>query len=168
MDMKMKLEYICDMSDKLIKELKVQMDGNLQGLNASEAGEIADIIKDFAESEKNYYEAQYYKSVVDAMETKNSPAMARRYNEGYDERMIPRDDYRPRYDYLEGDMRNDPNWNASRDMYRDAYREGDRRMGNYDHRMLSSYREGMYGPRSQMGAMDTYLQDPNVASKDIS
>lgn len=42
-------------------------------VNAKEAGEVADIIKDMSETEKNLYEANYYKLVSEAMEEKNKP-----------------------------------------------------------------------------------------------
>lgn len=57
-------ETLCD----LMTKFKNFMSGDLKDVDTKEAGEIADIIKDLAMTEKYCYESCYYKSVVEAME----------------------------------------------------------------------------------------------------
>lgn len=59
---------LCDMKCKLIDALKTQLSGGVGNVDAEEAGEVVDMIKDFAQTD--YYEAKahYYRSVEKAME----------------------------------------------------------------------------------------------------
>ena len=63
---------LCDMKCTLIEALKTQLSGAVGNVDANEAGEVVDMIKDFAQTD--YYEAkaQYYRSVEKAMEEGNS------------------------------------------------------------------------------------------------
>lgn len=64
----MKLDDLRNMKCSLIACLKSQIDGNIQGLDVTEAGGVVDMIKDLAETEKYCMEAKYYETVTDAME----------------------------------------------------------------------------------------------------
>ena len=64
------------MKEKLIEEAQSRMQ-NMDGGSIEQMGQIVDMIKDLSEAEKACLEAEYYDSVIDAME--NGP----RY--GYDD-----------------------------------------------------------------------------------
>lgn len=68
-----KLRPICDIKERMTSALKTELDKGIEHLNAKEAGEVADIIKDLAETEKYCFEACYYKTVIDAMEEGKDP-----------------------------------------------------------------------------------------------
>lgn len=70
MDIETKIKNICSMQETLISCLKTEIDNGLSNVDADEAGKAADIIKDFSETEKNLWEAKYYKLVCEAMEEK--------------------------------------------------------------------------------------------------
>lgn len=55
------------MKDKLIKEAQNRMD-NLDGGSIEQMGQIIDMIKDLSEAEKACLEAEYYDTVIDAMD----------------------------------------------------------------------------------------------------
>lgn len=55
------------MKDKLIKEAQNRMD-NLDGGSIEQMGQIIDMIKDLSEAEKSCLEAEYYDTVIDAMD----------------------------------------------------------------------------------------------------
>lgn len=58
------------MQKTIVSYLKSCFDCGIMNANTNEVGAVADIIKDLSETEKNMYEACYYKSVVEAMEDK--------------------------------------------------------------------------------------------------
>jgi len=59
---------LCELKCTLIDALKTQMSGGVGNVDAEEAGEVVDMIKDFAQTD--YYEAKahYYRTVEKAME----------------------------------------------------------------------------------------------------
>ena len=64
-----KVKKVCDIA----KQITCCFEGTIstcgvQNLNVEEAGKVTDMIKDLAEAEKEYWEACYYKSIVEAME----------------------------------------------------------------------------------------------------
>ena len=73
MEMKAKIDCVCEVFDTMLSCFKSEISNGLMNINAKEAGEVADIIKDMSETEKNLYEANYYKLVSEAMEEKNKP-----------------------------------------------------------------------------------------------
>lgn len=63
-----KTKKICEMKDRLFDILNTEMAKGYQEIDAKEAGEVVDMIKDLAEVEKFCWEAHYYKTVTEAME----------------------------------------------------------------------------------------------------
>ena len=61
------MHRITKMKDRLIEEAQSRMD-NLDGGSIEQMGQIIDMIKDLAETEKACMEADYYDSVVEAMD----------------------------------------------------------------------------------------------------
>lgn len=66
--MKEKIKCVSEMKDMLIDAFKAEIGNGIHNLDTNEAYKVADIIKDLAETERNCYEAYYYKSVIGAME----------------------------------------------------------------------------------------------------
>lgn len=62
------LDTICTMKERLVEALHTHISQGINNMDAKEAGEVADMIKDLAEAERNCYEACYYKTVIKAME----------------------------------------------------------------------------------------------------
>lgn len=62
------LDRICEIKERLIEEVEKCVHGNLETANTKELGEVIDMIKDLAETERNCYEGCYYKAVTDAMD----------------------------------------------------------------------------------------------------
>lgn len=114
-----KMEDLKQMKSTLMEHLKVELTKNMTNLDTEEAGEVVDMIKDFAEVEKLCYEAEYYKTVIEAMEeesedrygyTRNRDSMGRFTSSN------GRKGYRPYVDqmpYIEGYL-NDPNFEQNR------------------------------------------------------
>lgn len=67
-DMEMHMEEISSMKKQLVDCLKSEFSKGMECIDAKEAGEVTDMIKDLAEAERNCYEACYYKSIVEAMD----------------------------------------------------------------------------------------------------
>lgn len=61
------MHRIKQMKEKLIKEAQNRMD-NLDGGSIEQMGQIIDMIKDLSEAEKACLEAEYYDTVIDAMD----------------------------------------------------------------------------------------------------
>lgn len=83
---------IYEMKDQLVRLVKQQLNRGIENVDTQEMGMVIDMIKDLAEAEKACYEAEYYMSVVDAMEE----AEEERYGyddgqsrQGYQERYYP-------------------------------------------------------------------------------
>lgn len=62
------IDKICKMKDKLCEYAHQQMQQGLDRVDTREMGAVIDMIKDLAEAEKSCMEADYYESVVEAME----------------------------------------------------------------------------------------------------
>lgn len=62
------IDKICKMRDKLCEYAHQQMQQGLDRVDTSEMGAVIDMIKDLAEAEKACMEADYYDSVVEAMD----------------------------------------------------------------------------------------------------
>ena len=85
MDMENKIKEICDMQETIISCLKSEIGSGLMNVDSDEAGKASDIIKDFSETERNLWEAKYYKLVCEAMEDKDGDSERSRY--GYTPRV---------------------------------------------------------------------------------
>lgn len=129
------IEY---MKEMLTSCMKSAIDRGIEKIDTKEAGEIVDMIKDLAMTEKYCWEKKYYEAVVEAMEEGNEPAYGyntSRYSNG---RYAPKGSghmgYRPYMDqepYINGYL-NDPDFkNKMRMGYIDEqYRDnGDGRYG---------------------------------------
>ena len=63
------VEKICEIKKELLEFLDGIIDERgLHCMETEETGEVVDMIKDLADAEKNCYKAEYYKSIVEAME----------------------------------------------------------------------------------------------------
>ena len=62
------IDKICKMKDKLCEYAHQQMQQGLDRVDTREMGAVIDMIKDLAEAERSCMEADYYESVVEAME----------------------------------------------------------------------------------------------------
>lgn len=60
-EIELKLREICDMKEKLISWSKEEFGKGKEHIDAKELSDVVDMIKDFAEAEKDTYKAQYYK-----------------------------------------------------------------------------------------------------------
>lgn len=60
----MDLRDICEMKEKLTSWLKEEFANGRETVDTCEAGQVVDMIKDFAEAEKDCWKAQYYKLMV--------------------------------------------------------------------------------------------------------
>lgn len=61
-------EKIRDMKKRLCEYICSKMDSGLDGVDTMELGQAIDMVKDLAEAEKYCHEADYYRSVHEAME----------------------------------------------------------------------------------------------------
>ena len=59
---------IYEMKEQLVRTAQQQLSHGIENVDTHEMGMVVDMIKDLAEAEKACYEAEYYASVVDAME----------------------------------------------------------------------------------------------------
>lgn len=84
MDAEMKIKEICDIQSTLISCFKSQIDSGLMNVDTEEAGAVADIIKDLAETEKNLRESKYYETVTKAMEEKQENPYMMGYKPEFD------------------------------------------------------------------------------------
>lgn len=62
------IDKICKMKDKLCEYAHQQMQQGLDRVDTREMGAVIDMIKDLAEAERSCMEADYYESVVEAMD----------------------------------------------------------------------------------------------------
>lgn len=62
------LEKICRIKDTLATWTEEEIGHGKECAHTKELGEVVDMIKDLCKAEKSCYEAEYYKSVVEAME----------------------------------------------------------------------------------------------------
>ena len=63
-----KYRKICEHKHKLIEWVDAEMSKGKEAIDTKEMGEVIDMIKDLAETEKLCMETCYYESVVEAME----------------------------------------------------------------------------------------------------
>lgn len=64
------VENIYALKNKILKHVENETQ-NMERINVNEIGELVDMVKDLAEAEKSCWEAQYYRSVSQAMEDKS-------------------------------------------------------------------------------------------------
>lgn len=63
------VEKLCEVKKDLLEGLCGEIEAKgFHCMDAEETGEVVDMIKDLADAEKNCYKAEYYKSIVEAME----------------------------------------------------------------------------------------------------
>lgn len=74
-----KIKDLKETKEKLVDALKSKMSMGIENVDAQEAGEVTDMIKDLAEAEKECWEAAYYESIVKAMKEDEGEKM------GYDD-----------------------------------------------------------------------------------
>ena len=74
------IRKICDLKKQFVDALCAEAGRGVHMLDTKEAGDVADMIKDLSEAEKNCYEAKYYKTVVMAMEDYGEHEERRGYN----------------------------------------------------------------------------------------
>lgn len=74
----MKLREVKEIKEKLTSWVKEYVSQGKEAVETKELGEVVDMIKDFAETERNCWEACYYHKVVEAMESEGEGRM------GYD------------------------------------------------------------------------------------
>lgn len=81
-EVKMELEKIKEIKKNLISAIEFAVSQGVFSSNveAKELGEVVDMVKDLAETDKNCWEACYYKSVVKAMEESSSENPGMGYN----------------------------------------------------------------------------------------
>ena len=164
-----KMEEIKKLKEKILDCFKSEVNGKgFECMSAEEAGEVVDMIKDLAETEKNCMEALYYQKVIEAMVSYDEP----RYNEdvmGYNRNrykssgryapsgMGTRMGYMmPHVPYLEYDGHMTPEEYRKEAMM--GYSDG--RGGSYGD--SSSQGQGNRGGRSndRMGYGDSMMMDP--------
>lgn len=63
-----KLKELLKIKDKLIDAVTMEFAKGVQSVDVAETGAVIDMIYDIAKAEKNCYEAEYYKAIVEAME----------------------------------------------------------------------------------------------------
>lgn len=68
-----KIKDIKETKEMLVDALKGRLAQGVEAVDAQEAGEVTDMIKDLAEAEKECWEAAYYKSIVEAMKKADEP-----------------------------------------------------------------------------------------------
>lgn len=66
---------ICCMEDSVIAGAKSYIARGLDSVDTHELYEVVDIIKDLAEAKRNCYEAEYYKTVIEAMDSGDESRM---------------------------------------------------------------------------------------------
>lgn len=83
--MEHKMHEMKEMKCSLIDAMKAEFRKGMDAVNVDEAGKVIDMIKDLAEAEAKCWEAEYYKTVVEAMEEEEEPRYGynnRRYSNG--------------------------------------------------------------------------------------
>lgn len=70
MDKDMRIESL---KERFLSIVESQVNGNIANVDAKELGEVVDCAKDCAEICKLCYEAEYYKSIVEAMKKTDDP-----------------------------------------------------------------------------------------------
>lgn len=128
------MHRIKKMKEKLIEEAQNRMD-NLDGGSIEQMGQIIDMIKDLSEAEKACLEAEYYDSVIDAMDGDG------RY--GYDDRGGSGDRRGYRESYMMDDRNDRMGYRDSKGRYaRNPNRRRMRRSG-YSEESIENLRQMM-------------------------
>lgn len=162
MEMKTKIDAVCEIFDTMLSCFKSEVSNGVMNVDAKEAGEVADIIKDMSETEKNLYEAHYYKLLSEAMEEKSKGD----YRMGYKMSEKPYIDaylYDPDFDdnmrygynrtgyngsssmgnsrmgYMDWEGSNDNEYGKSYGQYRDAKRHYTETKSSTDKEMMDRY-----------------------------
>lgn len=76
---------IYELKNKILRHVESETQ-NMERIDVKEIGELVDMIKDLAEAEKSCWEASYYKSVTEAMDSRQDSL-------GYNGRMSDRSGY---------------------------------------------------------------------------
>lgn len=63
-----KMRDLLKIKDKLIDAATMEFSRGIEAVDVAEMGAVIDMIYDIAKAEKNCYEAEYYKTVIEAME----------------------------------------------------------------------------------------------------
>lgn len=123
------VEKIKETKDKVLRRMEQAIDERgMERADVNELGKLADIVKDMAEAEKACWEAEYYRSVTEAM---GDGSM------GYDDGMgYARGGHGYRRGYEQGARRDGMGYNPNRDS-----------MGRYARR---GYRQDGYGHDDMM------------------
>lgn len=91
-----KLEKVKALKEKIFECFKSEVDTKgFECMNAEEAGEVVDMIKDLAETERNCMEALYYEKVVEAMVSYDEPRYGESMNMGYNRNRYKSGRYAP-------------------------------------------------------------------------
>ena len=138
MEMKAKIDCVCEIFDTMLSCFKSEISNGLMNVDAKEAGEVSDIIKDMSETEKNLYEANYYKLVIEAMEEKNKPENQNR-RMGYNWNEKPYIDAYLRDPDFEHDMRSGSENGRMYDEYLTAKRHYTETKSSTDKDMMDMY-----------------------------
>lgn len=84
-EMKMSVKEICGLKDKLLCEVKNQLNQGISSVNTNELGAAIDMIKDLAEAEEKCYKACYYKmKIMSGMMEDDDEEMPMSGRMGYD------------------------------------------------------------------------------------
>lgn len=79
------LHKIAKMKELLIDTLMTEVDKGVRSMDVDETGKVVDMIKDLAEAEAECRKAEYYRTVVEAMDEEEEPRYGynnRRYSSG--------------------------------------------------------------------------------------
>lgn len=78
---------IYETKNRILEHIAHQMqERGVEGVNTNELGMLVDMVKDLAEAEKSCYEADYYRSVSEAMENGGQLGYSNNYENGYGNR----------------------------------------------------------------------------------
>lgn len=137
---KKKASKLEDAKDRLIDAFNGSISKGIENIDAEEAGEVTDMIKDLAEAEKECWEACYYKSIVEAMdESKSNEKM------GYDSWRYANGEFAPKGRGTRG--------------YTPVYMNGDNFYDDLSDHMIGYTDGGSNGARSTKSRMG-YSEDP--------
>lgn len=91
-DYKDKLSPLCQMSNVLVEALHGELTRGVECVDTEEVGEVSDIIKDLAQTQKYICEAEYYKHVIEAMQN-GSDDRDNPYSSAYNDYKIVKNHY---------------------------------------------------------------------------
>lgn len=133
------VERIKETKDKVLRRMEQAIDERgMERADVNELGKLADIVKDLAEAEKSCWEAEYYRSVSEAMEDGSM---------GYDDGMgYARGGQGYRRGYSQGGQGGSQNGQG----YRMGYNQSRDSQGRYTSRRGYRMAEGGYGHDDMM------------------